>query len=110
MAAAIRSLQYMPFAELPRESKNGFVLYDGTAHNYYLWEFKLDLKLGVIVSVRDQPEKEAIAFRQLMVSLTESLSGKALQIASEITPEVLMQEDRTGLQLLRDRIKEHVFP
>ena len=72
MAAAIRSLQYMPFAELPRESKNGFVFYDGTAYNYYLWEFKLDLKVQAIVSVRDQPEKEAIAYKQLMVGLTES--------------------------------------
>ena len=57
MAAAIRSLQYMPFAELPRESKNGFVFYDGTAHNYYLWEFKLDLKMAAIVAVDSQPEK-----------------------------------------------------
>ena len=81
MAAAIRSLQYMPFAELPKESKNGFVFYDGTAHNYYLWECKLDLKMAAIVTVDSQPEKEEIAFKGLMVRLTESLSGKALQIA-----------------------------
>ena len=110
MAAALRLLQYMPFAELPRESKNGFVFYDGTAHNYYLWEYKLDLTVQAIVVRPDQPEKEHIAYTSLMVGLTESLSGKALQIASEITPEVLMQSDRSGLQLLRDRIKEHVFP
>ena len=45
MAAAIRSLQYMPFATLPRESKNGFVFYDGTANDYYIWDFKLELKV-----------------------------------------------------------------
>ena len=109
MAAALRSLQYMPFAELPRGSKNGFVFYDGTANNYYLWEFKLDLKVQAIVTVDHQPEKEEIAFRALMVSLTEPLSGKALQIASEIGPEALMQADRTGLNILRDRIKVHFF-
>ena len=111
MAATLRSLTYQQFTAIPQESKSGFVLYDGTATDYFVWEFKLELKLNTIVQVDEKPEKAEIAFKNLIACLVESLRGKALKIAYDIGVEELMNpEGHKGLIELRKQIKEQVFP
>ena len=45
-----------------------------------------------------------------MNKLIEALRGDALTIAIEIGITKLLAEDRTGFELLKTKIREHVFP
>ena len=111
MAATLRSLAYQTFTVIPPEGKAGYVLYDGGPNDYFVWEFKLDIKLSTIVQVEEKPEKAKIAFKNLISNLVESLRGKALKIAYDIGVDELMEyEDMRGLKQLRKEIKENVFP
>ena len=101
MSAAIKSLAYRPFDRLPDETKAGFVYYNGSAQDYAFWMFKTDLKM------KTTKEDD---FPSAVHRLVESLRGDALTIAMQIGTDALIMTDRTGIQLLIDRMREHVFP
>ena len=101
MSAAIKSLAYRPYATPPEENKQGFVYYSGGANDYHYWNFKVELKLATT------DEKD---FPGTVTKMVESLRGDALAIAMDIGVAELTKIDRSGVQTLRDRMKNHVFP
>ena len=101
MSAAIKSLAYRPYATPPEENKQGFVYYSGGANDYHDWNFKVELKMATT------EEKE---FPSTVAKMIESLRGDALSIAMDIGVAELTKIDRSGVQTLRDRMKNHVFP
>ena len=69
---AIASLRYRPNAAPPEESKAGYVVFSGDAHEYHYWRFRTDLKLKLI------PSRAAMVFRELrMVALMLKKAKKA---------------------------------
>ena len=101
MSAAIKALSYRQYDKVPEETKQGFVHYTGTAMDYHFWLFKTELKMKT-VKADDYPEA--------MSRLIEALRGDALTIAMEIGTDALINPDRKGIDLLKTKIKEHVFP
>ena len=86
-------------------TKEGFVLYSGEASTYHMWDFKTELKIQV-TSTQNYP--------QLVSNLIESLRGVALDLAMDIGPKELAKgtssTEKGGIDQLRDKIREHVFP
>ena len=99
--SALKSLSYYPNRATPEETQKGFVIYSGGPRDYPQWVFKTELKLKCAT-----PDK----YKEMVERLIESLRGDALQIAMRIGVDTLCQDDGSGMTMLRDIMKDHVFP
>ena len=101
MSAAIRALAFQPYDRRPEETKQGFVYYNGNAKDFHFWNFKTELRM----QTTKEDEFATSAFR-----LVESLQGDAMRIAHDIGVDALIKADRSGIKLLMDKMRAHVFP
>ena len=99
--SALESLKYYPNRAAPQETQKGFIIYSGGPRDYPQWVFKTELKMQCTT-----PDK----WKEAVERLIESLRGDALQIAMRIGAAWLTQEDKSGIDELKTRMKAHVYP
>ena len=91
---AVSSLRYRPNAGSVDESKSGFVIFDGTPHQYHYWYFRTKLKIASVPTTTEESKPEAIAFaidkrKDCIRQIVENLKGEALNVAMEVGIEEL---------------------
>ena len=105
---AVASLRYRPNAPPIEESKFGYVIFNGAAHEYHYWWFKTQLKTELISTVGDDKEKQAIKRKEIMVQVIENLRGDAFSVAMELGIAELCGPE--GYTKLNEAILKHIFP
>ena len=98
---AVSSLRYRPNATLPGENKFGYVIFSGDATECHHWDLRTNLK-----SRMAKPED----YNQVVQNGVENLRGPAMQVAVEIGLDVLLNEDKKGLEKLQSGLRAHIFP
>ena len=83
---AVSSLRYRSHQALPEESKFGFVVFSGDAHEYHYWLFRSRLKTSSIPVLANDASDEAIRIatdkrKEIMRQVVENLRGDALSVA-----------------------------
>ena len=116
---AVASLRYRPDASPVEESKAGYVVFCGEAHEYHYWHFRTRLKIELIPALpdgddnfygtrADEVDKVAEKHREVMRQIVENLRGDALNLAMEIGINELYGAD--GPRLLQEAMLSYIFP
>ena len=118
---AVASLRYRPNASPVEESKAGYVVFSGEAHEYHYWHFRIQLKLELIPALPDGNGQVDEGFydpdsyetvvtkrREVMRQVVENLRGDALNVAMEIGITRLYGDD--GPKLLQEAMLSYIFP
>ena len=114
-AMAVSSLRYRPNQALQEESKFGFVVFSGDAHEYHYWLFRSRLKTTSISVLALDASEEAVRIatemrREIMRQVVENLRGDALSVAISIGQDALFAVDgEKALEEQKKKIEEAYY-
>ena len=98
IAMALQSLRFDAYSNVS-ETRGGVYIYDGAASRFHEWEFRTTVR-------KNATKKEELP--KAVNSIVESLRGDAAQVAMDLGPEKLAEED--GIKQLIDAMRHRVFP
>ena len=82
-------------------TRDGIPIYDGSATSFHDWSFRTAVKF-----LAPKPDDKS----RVVASVIEGLRGEAADIAMDIGTDELMKEDHTGLTVLTEALRSHIFP
>ena len=100
MTMALQSLTYQHDTQY-EGTLDGIPVYDGAASTFHDWTFRTSVKF-----LAAKPDDKA----RVVASVIEGLRGEAADIAMDIGTDELMKEDHTGLNVLTETLRSHIFP
>ena len=86
---AVASLRFRANPSAAEENKFGYVVFDGTPHEYHYWLFRYRLKVASIPSPSPNAKPEEVRTieekrRSVMTQVIENLKGDALGVAMDV--------------------------
>ena len=113
---AVKSMRFQSNTKVPDETKTGYVIWDGNAHDYPHWKYRTNMKFLAIKHVKQA--EYATKFCETMIAVGEALRGDALTVQMDIGEAILDHtvEDgegnrlAKGHKLLMEKMQQKVYP
>jgi hypothetical protein len=113
---AVKSMRFQSNIKVPDETKTGYVIWDGNAHDYPHWKYRTNMKFLAIKHVKQS--EYATKFCETMIAVGEALRGDALTVQMDVGEDIL---DHTveegdgnrlakGHKLLMEKMQQKVYP